>query len=156
MDDPFRHSTLGAGVFYKDPVAALDWLERAFGFRRSVLVTDRSGNLVHSEMRFADAYVVIDNEWSDMIASPLSAGGRNTQSVYLRLADGLDDHCERARSAGARIVQEPEDQPYGDRTYRALDPEGHVWTFSQTVRHVSREMAERDNGWIIEGWHQDR
>lgn len=155
MDDPFRHATLGVGVFYKDPMAALTWLERAFGFRRSILVTDPSGNLVHSEMRFADAYLIIDAEWSGDIASPASVGGRNTQAVYLKLEQGLDAHCERARKAGAEILQEPADQPYGDRTYRARDPEGHIWTFSQTVRRVSREAAEAASGWKIDGWHQD-
>ena len=154
MDDPFKHATLGAGVFYRDPMAALTWLERALGFRRSVLVTDRSGGLVHSEMRFADAYLIIDSEWSHDIASPASVGGKNTQAVYLKLEEGLDEHCERARKAGAEIVQEPADQFYGDRTYRARDPEGHIWTFSQTVRHVSKEAAETAGGCRIDGWHQ--
>ena len=51
------------------------------------------------------------------------------------------------------ILQEPTDQFYGDRTYRARDPEGHVWTFGQTVRHVSREEAEKESGLKIGGWH---
>jgi uncharacterized glyoxalase superfamily protein PhnB len=59
----------------------------------------------------------------------------------------------RAAAAGAEIVQQPTDQFYGDRTYRARDPEGHVWTFAQTVRRVSREEAERASGFKIEGWH---
>jgi len=155
MDDPFKHATLGAGVFYKDPMAALTWLEHAFGFQRSILVTDPSGNLVHSEMRFADAYLIIDSEWSSEIASPASVGGKNTQTVYLKLQRGLDEHCERARQAGAEILQEPADQLYGDRTYRARDPEGHIWTFLQTVRHVSCETAEAMSGWKIDGWHQN-
>jgi len=154
MHDPFRHATLGAGVFYKDPVAALSWLEQAFGFSRSMVVLDGSGNLVHSEMRFADAYIIVDREWAEDVASPASLGGKNTQSVYLRLAAGLDAHCARARSCGAEIVAEPADQLYGERTYRARDPEGHVWTFSQTVRHVSREEVEAETGWTIHGWHQ--
>jgi uncharacterized glyoxalase superfamily protein PhnB len=49
------------------------------------------------------------------------------------------------------ILQEPTDQFYGDRTYRARDPEGHVWTFGQTVRHVSGEEAEKESGLKIEG-----
>jgi uncharacterized glyoxalase superfamily protein PhnB len=154
MDDPFRHATLGAGVFYKDPIAALGWLEAAFGFRRSMLITDAAGNLVHSEMRFADAYIIVDREWAEDIASPASLGGKNTQSVYLRLTHGLDEHCAQARAAGAEIAQEPADQLYGERTYRARDPEGHIWTFSQTVRQVSREEAETEGGWTIDGWHQ--
>lgn len=57
-----------------------------------------------------------------------------------------------APAAGATILTEPEDQFYGDRTYRARDPEGHVWTFAQTVRRVSREEAEAASGLKIEGW----
>ncbi len=153
MDDPFRHATLGSGVFYKEPRAALDWLERAFGFERSMVVSDKDGGLVHAEMRFADAYIIVDAECADHIASPAFIGGKNTQSVYLRLPDGIDGHCERARKAGAAIIQEPEDQFYGERTYRALDPEGHMWTFSQTVRSVPKEEAEALAGLTIEGWH---
>lgn len=155
MDDPFRHATLGVGVFYRDPWAALEWLELAFGFQRSVLVTEPSGRLVHSEMRFADAYIVVDHEWTNDIASPASLGGSNTQVVYLKLPRGLDGHCERARVAGAEIIQEPADQFYGERTYRARDPEGHIWTFAQTVRHVPREAAEQLSGCKIDGWQRD-
>lgn len=43
-------------------------------------------------------------------------------------------------------MQEPADQFYGARTYRALDLEGHTWTFSEAVREVSREEAEKAIG----------
>ncbi|EKF18356.1 VOC family protein [Nitratireductor pacificus] len=155
MNDPFRRSTLGAGVFYRDPVAALDWLEHAFGFERHIEVRDRDGVLVHSEMRMEDAYIVVDSEWASYIASPASVGAKNTQVLYIKLRYGLDQHCDTARRAGAEILQEPEDQVYGDRIYRARDPEGHVWTFIQPVRSVSRDEAESLTGWSIEGWHQE-
>lgn len=73
--------------------------------------------------------------------------------VHVQIEDSIDAHCERARKAGAEILQEPIDQFYGDRTYHAHDPDGHVWTFGQTVRHVSREEAEQATGLKIEGWH---
>lgn len=153
MSDPFRRPSLGSAVFYKDPWAALDWLERAFGFERSMVISDKDGNLGHSEMRFGDGYVMVGSEWADFVASPESTGGKNTQMVHVQLADGIDAHCARAKAAGAEILQEPSDQFYGDRTYRARDPEGHVWTFGQTVKQVSREEAEKTSGFTIEGWH---
>ena len=67
--------------------------------------------------------------------------------------DGIDAHCERAKAAGAVIVRELENQFYGDRTYSARDPEGHVWSFGQTLQKVSREDAEKASGLKIEGWH---
>ncbi|MEI9418552.1 VOC family protein [Mesorhizobium sp. Cs1321R2N1] len=154
VEDPFKHPVLGSGVFYRDPCAALDWLEAAFGFERSMVVSDADGKLVHAEMRFGDGYIIVDSEWADHVASPASVGGKNTQSVYIRLRDGLDAHCEQARAAGAAIIQEPADQFYGERQYRARDPEGHIWTFTQPIRSVSREEAERLGGLRIEGWHR--
>jgi uncharacterized glyoxalase superfamily protein PhnB len=152
MEDPFRRPALGSALFYKDAFAALDWLEKAFGFERTMVITDKDGNLGHSEMRFGDGYIMIGGEWIDYVASPASIGGKNTQSIHVHLAAGIEAHCERARAAGAVILQEPADQFYGDRTYRAKDPEGHVWTFGQTVRYVGREEAEQASGLTIEGW----
>ena len=154
MEDPFRRTAMGAAVYYKDPKAALDWLERAFGFQRVMVITDKDGNLAHSEMRFRDSYLMVGSEWADYTASPASVDGKNTQSVHVQLAEGLDAHCERARAAGAQIVREPEDQFYGDRVYAARDPEGHVWSFGQPVRKVSREEAERVSGLRIDGWSE--
>ena len=74
----------------------------------------------------------------------------STQSMHVQLPSGVDDHCARARAAAAVITAEPEDQFYGDRTYRAVDPEGHVWTFSQHVRDVGRAEAEEARGVTIE------
>jgi uncharacterized glyoxalase superfamily protein PhnB len=152
VEDPFRRPSLGSGVFYLDPWAALDWLEKAFGFERSMVISDQDGRLAHAEMRFGDGYIMVGSEWAEFIASPASVGGKNTQSIHAQLQDGIDAHCERARAAGAAILQEPADQFYGDRTYRARDLEGHVWTFAQTVRYVSRQEAERASGLKIEGW----
>jgi len=153
MEDPFRRPSLGAGVFYRDPRTAVDWLENAFGFERTMLISDKDGRLSHAEMRYGDGYIMLGAEWAEFIASPASVGGKNTQAIHVHLADDIDAHCERARAAGAVILKEPADEFYGDRTYRARDPEGHVWTFGQTVRHVTREEAERVSGLKIEGWH---
>jgi uncharacterized glyoxalase superfamily protein PhnB len=118
---------------YRDPKPMLDWLERAFGFERHMVITDADGGVAHAEMRFGDGLVMVGSEWSDDHRSPASQGGKNTQSVHVHVTDDIDAHCERARAAGANILMEPETQFYGDRTYRARDPEGHIWTFGQTV-----------------------
>ena len=133
-------------VNYQDDRAALEWLQKAFGFETSLVVTDDSGKIVHAEMRFEGAPIMIAREWSDITRSPKSLGGKNTQQVHVQLKGDIDAHCARAKAAGAAIVQEPSDQFYGDRTYRARDPEGHLWTFGQTVRVVSTAEMEKATG----------
>jgi uncharacterized glyoxalase superfamily protein PhnB len=152
MDDPFHRPTMVASLIYKDPMAALEWLEKAFGFTRAMLITDKDGRLGHAEMRCGEGLFYLGSEWSADMASPASLGGRNSQVLHVHLKDGLDAHFAKAKAAGAEILMEPTEQFYGDRTYRVRDLEGHVWTFAESVRAVTREEAEAASGYTIEGW----
>lgn len=143
---------LMSAVVYRDAKAALKFLEAAFGFELFMLIEDADGGLVHSEMRFGDAAIMIGNEWSDDYKSPASNGGLNSQTVHIHIETDIQAHCERARGAGFDILMEPELQFYGDSTYRCRDPEGHIWTVSQTINAVSREEAEQVTGLKITGW----
>lgn len=144
-----KRSTLTSALCYRDPKRALDWLERAFGFELAMLVTDEKGEIGHSEMRFGNGLIMIGQEWSADHKSPASIDGKNTQTVHVHLERDIDGHCARARKAGAVILQEPADQFYGDRTYRARDPEGHIWTFGQTVRRLSPEEMSDGSGFTV-------
>ena len=144
--------TFVPAVFYKDPLTALQWLEKVFGFEVTTLVTDPQGQLAHSEMTYKGGALNVGGEWEGPIVgparmrSPASVEGINTQFIRIHLEEGLDAHCERARAAGAQITDEPQDQFYGSRTYRVVDPEGHVWNFSQDVRVVTGEEMEKATG----------
>lgn len=138
----FKRNSLTAALCYKNPKTALDWLEKAFGFEPALVITDTEGNIVHAEMQFGDGRIMVGGEADDH-KSPTSLGGKNTQLVHVHMDEGVDVHCTRAREAGAIILQELETQFYGDRTYRAKDPEGHIWSFGQTVKEVSPEEWEK-------------
>ena len=144
VQETYTYPTFVPSVFYQDPKRGLAWLERAFGFETRMLIEGPDGDdsMIHAEMSFGDGLIFVGGEWAVWAKSPRSVGGCSTQTIHVKLEDGIDEHCARARSEGAVIAQEPDDQFYGDRTYRALDPEGHTWTFSQTVRSMSLdEMA---------------
>jgi uncharacterized glyoxalase superfamily protein PhnB len=141
-----RAKGLSSAVSYQDPKAALRWLEEAFGFEPFMVIVDKDGNLAHSEMSFGNSVVMVGTEWTEKHRSPKSIAGVNTQTVHVQLDEDLDAHCERARRAGAVIIAEPETQFYGDRTYRCTDPEGHIWTFGQTVQDMAAEQWEASMG----------
>lgn len=137
-------------VTYRDPKAAIAWLERAFGFELTMAIEGppESPEMCHYELDCVGGQgrVMVGAEWATHTRSPASVGGANTQSIHVALPGGLDEHCARARAAGAEIVLEPEDQFYGDRCYRAVDLEGHHWTFSARVRSVTKAEAEAELG----------
>src|ERR1700690_3374182 len=134
-----------SSIIYKDNRAALHWLQNAFGFEVSEVLTAANGDIVHAEMSHGDGVVMIGSEFVEWAKSPASMGGKNTQRVHVRLERGIDEHCAHARQAGAE-VSEPADQFYGERAYMAVDLEGHHWTFSQPIKYVSKEEMEKASG----------
>ena len=134
-----------SAVHYRDPGAMIDWLCQAFGFAVRIRVEDGAGKVQHSELTYGnDGLIMVsperaaaDQRFGTDLVSPLQAGA-NTQGLMLYV-DDVDAHCTQARAAGARIVHGPEVHDYGpehwaDRSYAAIDPEGHLWWVSQRVR----------------------
>ena len=146
---PASRPTLSTGLAYRDPRAALVWLERAFGFEVSMIVEGEDGSIAHSEMRLGDGMIMVGSEWDAQHRSPASMGGVNTQSIHVGLDGDIEGHCERAKAAGAVIVREMADQFYGDRVYGCADPEGHIWTFSQPVTELTIEEMSAGSGYKI-------
>jgi len=148
-----NRTALTSALCYRDPKAALAFLEAAFGFELAMLIEDAEGKVAHAEMSFGDSVVMIGSEWTEKHKSPASIDGFNTQSVHIHLEGDIDAHCQRARAAGAEILMEPADQFYGDRTYRCRDLEGHFWTVGAPVRAVGVEEAEATSGLkVVKGW----
>jgi uncharacterized glyoxalase superfamily protein PhnB len=115
---------------YRDPKSAISWLEQAFQFQQH-FVADEGGQVVHAQLRIGDDLVMLGPDHADDkydMHSPLELNGTN-QCVYIALDGDVDEACERARAAGATIVTDPYDTPYGSREFSCKDPEGHVWSF---------------------------
>lgn len=103
---------------YPDVREAVDWLSRAFGFTERLQIGDHRAQLVY--------------EGGAVIAIQGDAPG---STLLVRVADA-DTHHARAAGAGAKILSEPEDYPYGERQYSAVDLGGHRWTFSESTADV--------------------
>ncbi len=148
MQDFYRPKGLSSAVSYQDAKAAFRWLEQAFGFEPLFVILTPEGDLAHAEMAYGDSVLMVGNEWSEDTKSPKSIGGKVTQTVHVQLAEGedIDAHCAHARNAGAVILQEPQTQFYGDRTYRAKDLEGHIWTFGVTVHRMTPADWDQTSG----------
>jgi uncharacterized glyoxalase superfamily protein PhnB len=123
-------------LLYEDCASALDWLSKAFGFEETLRYDD-DGNVTHAEMRVGGDSSIMMGDPGDDFQSPKRGGYVGAQiHVYV---DDVDAHFERAKAAGAEIVNEPADQFYGDRRYDVRDPEGHLWTFAQPVKEMAPE-----------------
>lgn len=138
---------ISVAIFYEDPKKAIDWLVRAFDFEVRLKVEGGDGGIVHSELTYGEGMVMVAQSGGRTTQkerdqshekSPRAVGGANTQTLMLYV-DDVEAHLRRAREAGATIVSEPKTSDYGedywsDRSYEAVNPEGHHWWFCQRLR----------------------
>jgi uncharacterized glyoxalase superfamily protein PhnB len=117
------------GLTYGDAPAAMDWLEKAFGFEKVLAVEDGKGGISHAELRFGGGWIMLGSPNMPGSKSPRDLGGYS-QSIYVFVEDDqLAAHYERAKGAGAAITRELERKDYGGSGYSARDLEGHEWSF---------------------------
>jgi uncharacterized glyoxalase superfamily protein PhnB len=128
---------LSASLYCDDPRAEIAWLVKAFGFEVRLVVDGEDGAVMHSELTYGDAVLMIATAGKDGGVSPRKVGG-HTGGLFLYV-DDADAHCARAREAGATITRELATNDYGegywcDRSYGCTDPEGHLWYFAHRVK----------------------
>jgi uncharacterized glyoxalase superfamily protein PhnB len=133
MSAPRLGSTVIPTLSYRDAPAMIDWLVRAFGFRKQAVYTD--GDVVlHAQLTFGETGMIMlgsankDGDWARLMAQPDEIGGRSTHGVCV-IVDDADAHYAQAKAAGATIEIDIADQEYGGRGYAARDQEGYVWWF---------------------------
>jgi uncharacterized glyoxalase superfamily protein PhnB len=136
---------ISSAVFYAEPRKAIDWLCKAFGFEVKLLIEGDDGVVHHSELVYGEGMIMVGGVAETSAhpeathrKSPAHVGGANTQAMMV-FVDDVDAHCARARELGATIVAEPKSSDYGedyweDRSYEAVDLEGHHWWFCQRIR----------------------
>ena len=119
------------GLRYTDAPAAVEWLCAAFGFEKHLVVGGAEGKIAHAQLTYRNSMIMLgsggERSYDGLFVQPAEVGAV-TQATYV-IVDDVDDHCTRARDAGAEIVMEPTDQDYGGRLYTCRDPEQHVWNF---------------------------
>jgi len=121
---------------YADAPAAIDFLCRAFGFARHAVYTDEADPSIvhHAQLTLGNGMVMLGSdrpgETRDLYRWKTAAEvGAITQCICCFVSDP-DAHAAQARTAGARLLREPADNPgYPGRGYDALDLEGNVWNF---------------------------
>jgi uncharacterized glyoxalase superfamily protein PhnB len=110
---------------YGNLEAAITWLCDTYGFSERW----RAGNH-RAQLSFGNGVIAV------------TAKNKHEQfsrcSLLVRV-ENVMQHFEYTKSKGARVLQTPQEYPYGEKQYTAEDIEGHVWTFSESVQDLLPE-----------------
>lgn len=124
-------------VIVNDPEAALGFYRDALGLEvRNDVAREGFRWLTVGSPSQPDVSIVLTNYLNgspadnDAVAGLIAKGALN--GAHFQTAD-LDAMFEKLRAAGAEIVQEPTEQPWGARDCAVRDPSGHLVRIDQAA-----------------------
>ena len=129
-DEKMTRSTVIPGMHYRNAPDAIEWLCKVFGFERYGVYAGPGNTIMHAELTLGGGMIMLgsvnDKAPHRHMKLPSEVGGAQTRGVSLIVKDA-DEIYARAKAAGAEIVEDIQDKPYGGRGFACLDPEGHIW-----------------------------
>ena len=132
---PEGFQTVTPYLVVKSVPSLIQFLEGAFGAELRESTTLPDGSVIHALMRVGTSMVMMGGAMGD--EHPV----RPTM-LYLYVED-MDAWYEGAMKAGAKSVQEPRDEFYGDRTSAIEDPQGNQWWIATHKEDVTPEEIAR-------------
>ena len=128
----------------RDVAAAIEFCKTTFGAMEVVRRPDPEGAVAHALLTIGPAMVILQGEWPALASRAPQPDGSSPVVIFVYVED-VDKVTERAVAAGAKILLPVQNQFWGDRTARIIDPSGHVWTIATRVEETS--AAEREQRW---------
>ncbi|MEU6584787.1 VOC family protein [Nocardia sp. NPDC046763] len=140
---PDGYPTVCPSLACNGAAQAIDFYKRVFGADERFRMPGPDGTVAHCEMQFGSSVIMLSDPAPAMgFLDPKAVGGTPV-NLYVYV-DDVDAAHAAALSGGARELQPPADQFYGDRTSGIEDPWGHRWTLALHVEDVEpEEMAKR-------------
>lgn len=139
MNLPEKSTLVTPHLTVRDVREAMDFYDKAFGFKRKFMLPVPGGKVVHGEMVHGDCTIMVGPEALERgIKSPVTSGAIPPVSLFIYV-DDVDKLHKQAMAAGAKEVLGPNEQFFGARTCLLLDPDGHQWMFATHQKNVSVE-----------------
>ncbi len=127
----------------QSPEAEMNFCTAAFGAVEHVRRAGPDGSPIHIAMRINDAFLVVQAEFPDVLASRAPSSDASSPVVIFVYVADVDQAVDRAVAKGARVLIAAQNQFWGDRTARIMDPSGHVWTVASRIEETDEEQRAK-------------
>jgi uncharacterized glyoxalase superfamily protein PhnB len=114
-------------LYYPGVGEPVEWLTTVLPFTERLRNSENRRQLSHS-----NGAIVVAKPGGNADDASSTQQSPGAHSVTLRVT-GIDELFLRAKAAGARVLAELADHPYGERQCSFLDPWGHPWMLSETI-----------------------
>jgi PhnB protein len=136
------HPAAAPILVFKDVVKAIEFYKRALGARETMRFQTPDG-IPHAEIMIGSSTIVLADEWPEGGRFSAETLGQSPISIALQVED-VDAFAEHAVAEGLKMIRPPQDQFYGRREGRFVDPFGYSWNIFTVKEEMSvAEMQRR-------------
>jgi PhnB protein len=123
----------------REPIQFIEFLKQAFDAKDTYVAKLPDGSLLSAEVRVGDSVVIVGADVEDRKRGE-SHSARVKLWMYVKDVDAV---YKKAIQAGAKSIEEPADQFWGDRSGVVKDPEGNEWWIATHKEDMSTEELVR-------------
>jgi len=116
----------------RDAAAEIEFCRKTFGAAVLSRREGADGRVIHATLKVHESLVMV-HEVSPHLASRAPEPDGSSPVVLYLYGDAVDPVIARAVAGGARVILPPQDQSWGDRVGRIIDPQGHVWNIAARI-----------------------
>lgn len=126
----------------RDPEAEIAFCERVLNAEVGVRRPGPDGHTIHAAMALGEARVIIQAEFPQLASRGPQTDGSSPVVIFVYVED-VDRAVEMALAAGGSVLIPAQDQFWGDRSARVMDPSGHVWTIASRIEETSEDQRRQ-------------
>ena len=117
----------------------IEFCQRVLGAGVVVRRPGPDGQTVHAALALGEARVILQAEFPQLASRIPQLDGTSPVVVFVYVED-VDAACEEAASLGGSVLLAAQDQFWGDRSARVMDPSGHVWNLASRIEDTTEDQ----------------
>lgn len=138
---PEGYPTISPSLTCRNASQAIEFYKKVFGAKEIMRMDGPGGVVMHAELQIGDSKIFMNDEFPGMASAP-TAGSGNPMSLFL-YSENVDRVFDLAVAEGSKVAMPLDNQFWGDRYGKIIDPFGHMWGLAQHVEDVAPEEMER-------------
>jgi PhnB protein len=139
---PDGYHSLTPYLTCKDTARAIEFYKKAFGAKLDMQMPGPDGKIIHAEIQIGNSKIFLGEECPGRSLAPDPNSSLAPVSIFF-YTDNVDAVFDRAVQEGSKVAAPLQDQFWGDRFGKLVDPFGHHWALAQHIEDVAPDEMKR-------------
>lgn len=136
---PPGFNTLSPAIICKDANSAIEFYKKVFNAKEVHRLAGPDGKIMHAGLQIGNSTLMLCDENPSCNAKAPQTLGGSPVGIYVYV-ENVDEVFDRAVKAGGKVEMPLDNQFWGDRAGKFVDPYGHQWHIATHVEDLTPEQ----------------